>query len=183
MDGQWVRKPYETGFMPDPMTQPWLPLPQWNQPTMPPCVRCGASFAAHLDGACPVAEYWAPPPRPHWPRRHPWLSGAILLVALLSGIGVGTTVHLNQVNRNTPNAKACYAYWQISDNGYALQRPPAAGGWHRLRAMEPRITDQALSTSVKAFNVDLVYADLPDALSVATSIEASCNTFGYGNPG
>jgi hypothetical protein len=36
---------------------------------------------------------------------------------------------------------------------------------------------------VKTFYVDLVYADMPEALTVATSIEASCNAFGYGNPG
>ena len=107
MDGRWVGEPDKTSTTWDEMTEPsWLPMSLWNQPPMPPCARCGSAFVAHLEGKCPPAESWAPPPRPHWPRRHPWLSGAILLVALLGGIGVGT-VSVSHVNYNTPNAHAC----------------------------------------------------------------------------
>jgi hypothetical protein len=182
MDGQWVSKPDETGVTADDMMQPWLLPPRWDQPPMPPCVRCGAEFAAHLDSKCPPAQSWAPPPRPHWPRRHPLLAGAILLVALLGGIGVGS-VSANLASRTTGNARACSAYWQINNAEYAFQLQAATEGWHKLQASVPGITDPELSASVKAFDVDLGYADLPDAQAAAISIEASCNSLGYGNPG
>jgi hypothetical protein len=40
-------EPGETGLRPDGTVPPWQP--------MPPCNRCGAAFAAHLDGRCPQA--------------------------------------------------------------------------------------------------------------------------------
>jgi hypothetical protein len=52
-------EPGETGLRPDGTVPPWQP--------MPPCHRCGAAFAAHLDGRCPqigatqpvTAQQWA----------------------------------------------------------------------------------------------------------------------------
>ena len=119
-------EPDETGVRPDGMGHPWHPASPGNQQPMPPCSRCEAAFAAHLDGRCPqtqattdrvAAQQWAarmqgtgqpsaswalPPsgpalvpqlvgprlPRRNWPRRHPWLIGAIVLAALLMGLGI-----------------------------------------------------------------------------------------------
>jgi len=182
MDGRWGGEPYETTAMPDSLTQPsWLPASLWNQPSMPPCARCGTAFAAHLDGKCPPAT--SAPPRPHWPRRHPWLSGALLLVALLGGIGVGTvSVSASHPNYNTPNAHACSAYWQIKDADYAFQYQTANDGWRKLQAVAPTVTDPTLGTSVRAFDEELGYADLPDAQTSSITIEAVCNALGYTDP-
>jgi len=181
MDGRWAGEPYETTTAtPDSLTQPsWLPASLWNQPSMPPCARCGTAFAAHLDGKCPPAT--SAPPRPHWPRRHPWLSGALLLVALLGGIGVGTA-SVSHINYNTPNAHACYAYWQIKDAAYAFQYQTATEGWRKLQAVAPTVTDPTLATSVRAFDEELGYADLPDAQTSSITIEAACNALGYSDP-
>jgi len=100
---------------------------------------------------------------------------------LLGGIGVGT-VSVSHINYNTPNAHACYAYWQITDSLYALQDQTAADAWHQLLADAPKVTDPTLSTSVRAFNEELIYADLPDAQTTSVAIEASCNALGYTNP-
>jgi hypothetical protein len=45
MESHEVGGPGETGLRPDGAVPPWQP--------MPPCHRCGAAFAAHLDGRCP----------------------------------------------------------------------------------------------------------------------------------
>jgi hypothetical protein len=178
MDGRWADGPDETSTTVNDMIQPWLPVSQWNRP-VPPCARCGAAYAAHLEGRCPPAEYRAP--RRDWPTRHPWYTAAILLVALLGGIGVGTA-SVSHINYNTPNAHACYAYWQITDSLYAFQDQTAADGWHQLLADEPNITDPTLSNAVRDFNVELINADLPDAMNTAVAIAASCNGLGYTNP-
>jgi hypothetical protein len=181
MDGRWAGEPYEASAQADDVMT-WLPQ-SWNQASMPPCARCGSAFAAHVDDSkCPPAPSLAPPPRPGWPRRHPWLSGAILLAALLGGIGVGT-VSVSHVNWASGNGQACAGYWQISNGGYLMLHPPAADGWRHLQAAEGGITDPALSVEVKGYDVDLFYADLPDALTAAPAIEASCNALGYVNPG
>jgi len=174
MDGRWADGPDETSVTVNDVIEPWLPMSQWGQP-VPPCARCGAAYAAHLEGRCPLAEYRAP--RRDWPTRHPWYTAAILLVALLGGIGVGT-VSVSHINYNTPNAHACYAYWQIADSGYALP----LDGWQQLIVDQPNITDPTLSTAVRAYNDELIYADWPDALNTSATIEASCNAMGYTNP-
>jgi|GEM_PF-2470766 len=179
MDGRWADEPDQTSVTVDEMIQPWLPMSQWNRPA-PPCARCGGAYVAHVEGRCPPAEYQAP--RRDWPTRHPWYTAAILLVALLGGIGVGT-VSVSHINYNTPNAHACYAYWEITDAAYAFNMPNVIDGWHQLVADEPNITDPTLSNAVRAFNDDLFIADLPDAQNTsATIIEASCNSMGYTNP-
>jgi len=178
MDGRWADGPDETSATVDDVIRPWLPMSQWNQP-VPPCARCGAAYAAHLEGRCPPAEYRAP--RRDWPTRHPWYTAAILLVALLGGIGVGT-VSVSHINYNTPNAHACYAYWEITDAAYAFNMPNVLDGWHQLVADEPYVTDSTLSNAVRAFNDELFISDLPDAQTTSATIEASCNSMGYTNP-
>jgi len=175
MDGRWADGPDATV---DDVSQPWLPVSQWTQP-VPPCARCRAAYVAHVEGRCPPAEYLAP--RRDWPTRHPWYTAAILLVALLGGIGVGT-VSVNHVNYNTPNAHACYAYWEITDAAYAFNMPNVIDGWHQLIADEPTITDPTLGNAVRAFNDELFNADLPDAQTTSVTIEGSCNSMGYTNP-
>ena len=49
-------EPDETGVGPDGMGHPWQPLWPENQQPRPPCSRCGAAFAAHLDGRCPKTQ-------------------------------------------------------------------------------------------------------------------------------
>ena len=180
MDGRWAGGPDETSVTVNDVIQPWLPMSQWNQP-VPPCARCGAAYAAHLEGRCPPAEYRDKPPRRDWPTRHPWYTAAILLVALLGGIGVGT-VSVSHVNYNTPNAHACYAYWQFNDAFYGFQFPAAMQGLQNLQVAAPKITDPTLSTSVRAFDEEMGYADLPDAQTSSITIEAVCNALGYSDP-
>jgi hypothetical protein len=177
MDGQWG-EPYETTAAEDGLS--WLPASLWNQP-MPPCARCGSAFDAHTEGKCPAPM--SAPSRAHWPRRHPWLSGAILLVALLGGVGVGTVSVSHSVNWNTPNGQACEAYWQFNNRFYAFQFPTSTDSLRHLQAVAPDITDQALGISVRAFEEELGYADLPDAQNTAVTIAAVCNALGYGNLG
>jgi len=178
MDGRWADGPDETSVTVNEMIQPWLPVSQWNRPA-PPCARCGEAYVAHVEGRCPPAEYQAR--RRDWPTRHPWYTAAILLVALLGGIGVGT-VSVSHINYNTPNAHACYAYWEISDAAYAFNMPNVLDGWHQLVADEPTVTDPTLQNAVRAFNDELFNADLPDAQTTSATIEASCNSMGYTNP-
>ena len=178
MDRRWADGPDETNATVDDVIRPWLPMSQWNQPA-PPCARCGAAFAAHVEGRCPTAEHRTH--RRDWPTRHPWYTAAILLVALLGGIGVGT-ISVSHINYNTPSAHACYAYWQITDAGYAFQDPAVLGAWYKLIADAPKVTDPSLSDSVRDFNYELMGADLPDAQTTSVAIEASCNAMGYTNP-
>lgn len=51
-----VGEPDKTGVGPDGGGQPWRTVPPRNQQPMPPCTRCGAPFAAHIDDRCPQAE-------------------------------------------------------------------------------------------------------------------------------
>jgi hypothetical protein len=173
MDGRWADGPDEIATTDD-VLRPWLPVSQWTQ-SAPPCARCGAAYVAHAEGRCPPAEYRAP--RRDWPTRHPWYTAAILLVALLGGIGVGAA-SVNHVNYNTPNAHACYAYWEIADSNYALP----LDGWRQLIVDQPNITDPTLSNAVGVYNDYLFIADWPDAQTAAATIEASCNAMGYTNP-
>lgn len=62
-----ANRPDETSARPDGIEQPWQPAPR-NPQHMLPCNRCGAAFAAHIDGRCPqpetatervVAQQWA----------------------------------------------------------------------------------------------------------------------------
>jgi len=162
------------------MTQPWPPPPPWNQPPMPPCARCGAAFAAHTDGECPKAGA-ATPPWYYWPRRHLLLTGAILLAALLVGIGVGT-INVSSVSHPSGNATACGDYWKIEDtNPYDILAEYA--GWQALQAASSGITDPTLSTAVAAFNGDLNHTDTADALYASTAIETACAALGYSDPG
>jgi len=177
MDGRWADGPDEIATTDD-VIRPWLPVSQWTQ-SAPPCARCGAAYVAHAEGRCPPAEYRAP--RRDWPTRHPWYTAAILLVALLGGIGVGAA-SVNHVNYNTPNAHACYAYWEITDAAYAFNMPNVLDGWHQLIADQPTVTDPTLSNAVRAFNDELFNADLPDAQTTSITIEGSCNSMGYTNP-
>jgi hypothetical protein len=178
MDGRWAGEPDEASAVSDDVMS-WLPQ-SWNQAPMPPCARCGTAFAAHVDGKCPQAT--SAPRRSHWPRRHPWLSGAILLAALLGGVGVGTVSVSHSINWNTPNAHACEAYWQFNNRFYAFQFPASTESLRHLQAVAPKITDPTLSTSVRAFDEELGYSDLPDAQTSAVTIAAVCNTLGYGDP-
>ena len=179
MDGRWADGPDETSVTVDEMIQPWLPMSQWNRP-VPPCAHCGAAYAAHVEGRCPPAERQAP--RRDWPTRHPWYTAAILLVALMGGIGVGA-VSVNHINYNTPNAHACYAYWQLKDSEYAIIYPAESEPWHQLVVDAPEITDPTLSNAVQVFNDELWIADWPDAQTTAITIESSCNAMGYTDPG
>jgi|SRR5579862_1985489 len=178
MDSRWVDGPDEITTV-DEVIRPWLPMSQFTQP-VPPCARCGEAYAAHLEGRCPPAQYYKAPRR-DWPTRHPWYTAAILLVALLGGVGVGAA-SVNHINYNTPNAHACYAYWEISDAAYAFNMPNVLDGWHQLVADEPTVTDPTLQNAVRAFNDELFNADLPDAQTTSATIEASCNSMGYTNP-
>jgi hypothetical protein len=103
------------------------------------------------------------------------------VVALLGGIGVGA-VSVNHINYNTPNAHACYAYWQLKDSGYALMYPAGSEPWYELVADAPKITDPTLSNAVQVFNDELFIADWPDSQTTAVTIESSCNAMGYINP-
>jgi len=181
MDAQWAGGPDQTSTASDGMIQPWQPMSPWNQAAVPPCARCGAAYATHLEGRCPTAGSWDKPPRRDWPTRHPWYTAAILLVALLGGIGVGT-VSVSHINYNTGNANACYAYWQLKDTAYAFEYPAALVGWHKLQADAPKVTDPTLSGAIQIFNEELVYADFPDAMNSSVAIEAACDSLGYTDP-
>jgi hypothetical protein len=147
---------------------------------MPPCARCGAAFAAHADGECPRAEA-VTPPWYYWPRRHLLLTGAILLAALLVGVGVGT-LNVSSVSHPNGNATACGDYWKIEDtNPYNIWAE--AAGWQDLQAASSGITDPTLSAAVAAFNADLSRADSADAESASTGIETACTALGYSDPG
>ena len=211
MGGQPVGEPNETSIGPDGMVPPWQAVPPGNQQPMHPCHRCGAAFAAHLDGMCPqagpgaenvTAPYWAgfagtaPPyaywagPKPawhHWPRRHPLLTGAVMLFALL--LSIGTVYEVSQASGQTTsqatngNAMACGAYWKLANSVGVYDMGDAAAGWQALEAAAPAITNPALSAAVHAFDEDLSSNDMFDAATSSTAIGTACTTLGYGNPG
>jgi hypothetical protein len=184
MDAQWAGGPDQTSTASDGMIQPWQPMSPLNQAAVPPCARCGAAYAAHLEGRCPTAGSWDKPPRRDWPTRHPWYTAAILLVALLGGIGVGTVSvsHTTYTIHSTGNAQACYAYWQLRDSAYSFEYPASTVEWYKLQAAAPRVTDPMLSNAIQAFNENLLSSDLADAVNFAADIEAVCNSLGYPDP-
>jgi hypothetical protein len=180
-----VGEPDETGIRPDGTVPPW--------PPMPACSHCGAAFASHVDGRCPQTLItWAPPPRRGWLPRHWLLASAIVLAALLVGVGVGSLsltsktsqtsrVAVSQASPANGNAIACSDFWQFGAvNPYDISAEQVL--WQRLRAAAPQITDPALSVAVGAFNADLSRGDTLDAGgSAATAIETACAALGYGH--
>jgi hypothetical protein len=209
-----AREPNETTVRPDGMGQLWQPPQPRNQQPPPPCFRCGAPFAAHLDGRCPqppaattdrtIAEQsgvimpgtgqpptpWtsppgAPPPAPrtaalkpravNWVRRHRLLTGAIVLVALLLGIGV-----INEVGKPSGNAVACSDYWSIKDTTNTADQ---VAGLYKLQSAAAGITNSGLSVAVNAFNEDVNNNDTTDASNASIAIGTACTALGYNNPG
>jgi hypothetical protein len=201
------------------------PVGEPNQQPMPPCHRCGAAFAAHLDGRCPQTgpttenltapqwagippyAYWAappggPPPAPalaapeppwrDWPRRHPLLAGAIMVVVLLATGGIvlavsqagsqTTATQATASQATSGDATACSAYWNMTDTDpYEVWGEVA--GWQDLEAAAPGITNPALSRAVQGFDEDLNNNDLFDSGPASVEIGAVCTELGYGNPG
>jgi hypothetical protein len=178
-----VGEPDETGIRPDGTVPTWQP--------MPACTSCGAAFAAHVDGRCPQTLItWAPPPRRGWLPRHWLLASAIVLLALLVGVGVGSvsltshTSHTSRVavSQAVPadgNAIACSDFGQLNAvNPYNIGAEAVL--WQKLRTAAPQITDPALSAAVAAFNSDLSRGDTLDAGgSASTAIETACAALGY----
>jgi hypothetical protein len=202
MGGHSIGEPNETGLGPD-GTVPTA----WNQQAMPPCHLCGAAFAAHPGGMCPQIgtgqpyAYWAAPvggpamvpqtsrPRPwnDWLRRYPVLTGALMLLALLAGIGISAGV-VHETSHQAPslnngNATACAYYWGITNATATDDIGAEAAGWPALQAAWAGITDPKLSAAVQAFDQQLYYADFSDAQTTATAIGSACAALGYGNPG
>ncbi len=178
---------------------------------MPPCGRCGAAFAAHVDGMCPQAggagqpfASWVPQlggpyapqmarPRPAWDdwlRRYPWLTGGMLLIVLLAGVGIGVgTVHdvshqvvARAVAQPNGNSTACSYYWGIANSAGTNNVEAEAAGWPALQAAAGGVTNPALAIAVQAYDQDLYYADFADAQTQASAIGAACTALGYGNP-
>jgi hypothetical protein len=197
------------------------PVGEPNQPPMPPCHRCGAAFAAHLDGRCPQTgpatenltapqwsgippyAYWVTPPgglpsapapaapRPPWrtwPRRHPLLTGAIMLVVLLASGGIVLTVSQTTASQATArqaadgDATACSIYWNMADTD-PYDAWGQAAGWRDLEAAAPGITNPALWRAVQGFDEDLSNNDVFDAGPASLEIGTACAALGYGNPG
>jgi hypothetical protein len=227
MGGHSPGEPNQTGLGPDGMVPPWQPVPPGNQQPMPPCYRCGAAFAAHLDGRCPqtgasagsvTAQPWAagipgttqpyaywvpplggPPPVPqlagseprNWPRRHPLVTGAIMLIVLLVSAGIvhevsraaGQTTSRTTSQAANGNAAACSDYWNMANAGDAYDVGGMGGAWQDLRAAAPGITDPALFTAVQAFDADLSTGDTVDAGTESFTIGTTCTALGYVNPG
>ena len=197
-----VDEPNETSPGADGGVPRWAPGPAWDSQPMPPCKLCGAAFAAHVDGTCPQTwAYWAPPQggppflpatvRPQrrwddWLRRYPLLVPAILLIALLAGLGVRIgTVHEVSHQAAAPvngNATACSYYWGITSATATTDILAQAGGWQALLDAAPGITDPALAQAVQAFDQDLYYADYADAVTGSIAIGKACTALGYGNP-
>jgi len=178
---------------------------------MPPCGVCGAAFAAHVDGACPAAGFqgagqpftsWAPPPggppyepqmagpRPSWDdwlRRYPVLVGAIVLVVLLAGVGIGVgAVHAashRAAAQPNGNSTACSYYWGIASSASTNNIEAEAAGWPALQAAASGITNPALASAVQTYDQDLYWADFTDAEADAGAIGSACTALGYGNPG
>ena len=218
--------PGGTGVGPDGVAQPWQAVPPGYQPAMPPCSRCGAAFAAHLDGRCPPAQAatdritvppwaagqpgpgqpypsWVPPPggpppmvgpnppRHNWVRRHPLLTGVIVLIALSTGIGVGILSASGQTTSSASasasassngNATACRDYWNIENAAAAYDIATELADWQKLRAAAPGITNPALSAAVTALDQDLSAGDTVDAGTAGMRIGTACQALGYADP-
>ena len=140
---------------------------------------------------------WAPPvggspfvpqaagPRPawdYWPRRHPWLTGAIMLLVVLLSVGTAREVS-HVVAQNSGNGRACSVYWNTTAAANAFNIEAELAGWQTLQADAPRITDPTLSAAVQAFDTDLFYSDLFDAETASNAIGVACTALGFGNPG
>ena len=113
------------------------------------------------------------------------LTGAILLAALLVGVGVSTlnVRSVSSVSHANGNATACGDYWKLQDAIYTFDIGAEAAGWHSLQAAASGITDPALSAAVAAFNGDLSNTDTVDAETASTAIETACAALGYSDPG
>jgi hypothetical protein len=156
----------------------------YQQP-MPPCHRCGAAFAAHLDGRCPQAgpvTEWR-----HWPRRYPLLTGAVMLLVLLASAGI--VLKFSQTSSPTTasqvtngNATACSDYWNMTDTD-PYDAWGQAAGWRDLEDAAPGITDPALWRAVQGLDEDLTNDDVFDAGPASIQVGTACMALGYGNPG
>lgn len=164
-------EPGETGIGSDGVVPAWQPVPR--------CSRCGAAFAAHLDGGCPRAEASrAPRPRDSWLRRHWLLTGAIVLAALLAGIGVGTLTGASPANGN---ATACSDFWKLQNAGELYATGAGAAGWQDLQAAGHRVTYFPLGSAVdKAVGNASLPGSEPGASIMVGEV---CTSLGYGNPG
>ena len=132
------------------------------------------------------------PPRHNWVRRHPLLTGLIVLIALSTGIGVGIlsasgqTSQASQTSQTSSssngNATACRDYWNIENAAAAYDIAAELADWQKLRAAAPGITDSALSAAVAALDQDLSAGDTADAGTAGMRIETACKALGYANP-
>ncbi len=228
MGGHSVGEPPETSLGPDGTVPPWPAGPAGSYQPMPPCHRCGAAFAAHLDGRCPQTgasaenvtaqqwatgiqgtappyAYWAPPlggpaavarlaepgpPWRNWPRRHPAVTGAIMLIVLLASAGIVHEVGraVSQTTRAASqtadgNAAACSAFWNMTNTGDGYDIGGMTGAWRDLQAAASGITNPALFTAVQAFDRDISIGDTFDAGTESITVGTACTTLGYGDPG
>ncbi len=120
-----------------------------------------------------------------WPRRHRLLTGAIMLIVLLIGIGIVREVSLakSQPAQANGNATACTDFWRMAAVGGIYDGGGLVAGWQELQAAAPAITSPALSTPVGAFIADLRSGDTVDAGTESFAIATACTALGYGNPG
>jgi hypothetical protein len=142
------------------------------------------SWVPPVGGPPPAPAMAGPnPPRHNWVRRHPLLTGAIVLIALSTGIGVGILSASGQTNGGgNGNATACGVYWKLENAAYAYDVGAELAYWQDLRAAAPGITSSALSTAVADFDKDLGTGDTADAGTASTTIETACTALGYRDP-
>lgn len=160
--------------------------PQWAgiQGTAPPY----AYWAAPPGGAPPMPQVAGPePPWRSWPRQHPLLTGAIMLIVLLASGGI--VLKVSQASSQTVasraangNATACSDYWYMSDTD-PYDAWGDAAGWRDLEDAAPGITNPALWRAVQGFDEDLSNDDVFDAGPASLEIGTACTALGYGNPG
>ncbi len=156
--------------------------PQWegSQGTTPPY----AHWAPPLGGPPPVPQLAGPkPPWRNWPRRHPLLTGAIMLIVLLVSIGIVHEVSQAVGQTANGNATACSDYWNMTNAADSYDLGAEAAGWRDLQAAAPGITSPALSAAVQAFDEDLNSDDTVDAETASIAVGTACTTLGYGDPG
>ena len=135
------------------------------------------------------------PPRHNWIRRHPLLTGVIVLIALSTGIGVGILSASGQTTSRgsasasasssavgNGNATACRDYWNIENAAAGYDIAAELADWQKLRAAAPGITNPALSAAVAALDQDLSAGDTADAGTAGMRIEKACQALGYPNP-
>jgi hypothetical protein len=197
-----VGEPDKTGVRPDGAGQPWRTAPPRNQQPMPPCTRCGAPLAAHMDDKCPQAEtatdritaQQSATGRPTLPSAVKNNKKRLRVILAFAGVAIvvalGVSIYAIKASTAKTNTASVCIRWdssadeQVFDenesygwcNKTNLMVPPQDGGPFSVDSAQPTHGSQVCSESGGApgfKGVDIIYEGMTGG---STEAENMCAT-------